>query len=116
MRIETNKGFQRKGIIIDKTTIPQSYVVEVDGRKLERNRKHLRKVEEEKPVVASESETDVMEKNEAEIMPPIVPLRPAPTVENAASRSPVKPLVTVMTRSGRAVIPNQKYADKDYVK
>ena len=47
VRMETDKGFEKIGKIVKEADRPRGYVVEINGKQYERNRKHLLKVEEQ---------------------------------------------------------------------
>ena len=46
VRVQEGKRFEKKGEIVKEANRPRSYIVNVDGKLYERNRRHLRKVEE----------------------------------------------------------------------
>ena len=56
VRLQGEKGFPHKGVVVEKLRQPRSYLVKASSRTYRRNRKHLLKVEE--PIQRSEIEED----------------------------------------------------------
>jgi uncharacterized protein YbaR (Trm112 family) len=131
VRIETNKGFGHLAQVVGKAERPRSYLVESEGRLYERNRKHLLPVKEKIPVQVPETMvpmpqvhgtprrvpqvhgTPRHEAREART-PPVSPGGSPSTSTPAKSSEPPMPPVQekpVVTRSGRCVKPNSKFAD-----
>ncbi len=60
VRLQEEKGFPHKGVVVEKLRQPRSYLGQASSRTYRRNRKHLLKVEE--PIQKSEIEEDNDEK------------------------------------------------------
>jgi hypothetical protein len=46
VRMQTSRGYDKKAVVVGNANRPNSYIVESDGKRYERNRKHLLKVSE----------------------------------------------------------------------
>ena len=109
--VQTNKCFMKIGRVLENAKRPRSYTEEIEGKTYERNRKHLRKVEEdfqdEPP--GHKHEANVDEENDSE-----------ETDEEAESVSEGEeeeieeepaPERILRSRYGRVIKPNSKYKD-----
>ena len=50
VRMQTDQGWQKQAKVVGKANRPRSYVVESEGKRYDRNRRHLLKVNEEREV------------------------------------------------------------------
>ena len=124
VRMETKKGFDKPAQVVAYSNKPRSYIVESDGRKYERNRRHLLKVAESLPIVV---DTEVMvpstcTEKQVVLPPDRTPTKTAKLPTKTAKPPQVLPQEVVVpnskvvtTRSGRESKPNPKYSE-GYVK
>lgn len=54
VRLQSKDGFKKKGVIVRKTELPRSYIVEPGSREYRRNRRHILKVDEPPETVEME--------------------------------------------------------------
>lgn len=133
VRIQTNHGFNRTGIVKQVGPQPRSYIISSQGQELRRNRKHLLPVPEhvhvprqQRNITLPELQPDLPEQ------PGVTATQPA-TVQHGQQRQPEQqktqqapqqtvqqaPQQTVQpspvkTRCGRTVKPNPKYSTEVY--
>jgi hypothetical protein len=116
IRVEMDGKFEKKGEVIQAANRPRGYIVEVEGQRLERNRKHLRSVKEPNQHPTTEEAAEQSEKNQMTPEPPEehqqVPPEPPDVPRQAAPQaepSTPTPKQQIKTRSGRIVKRNKKY-------
>ena len=120
VRVQTDKGYDRKGTVVqtpEQTSAPKSYIVNVNGNMIRRNRRHILKTSENPPPVAEPEPVEQPVREPAPEPEPVEqPVRVGEPVQNEqnppANCDNAPPLVT--TRSGRVSRPNPKY--KDFVR
>ncbi len=102
VRLQTPQGHSKIGVVVKASGDPRSYVIRVDGTEYRRNRRHIIPVNEPPP--KNELNGDLPhilqypDNNHRAQRPP-------------AQRLPVQPARPVITRYGRHVKPNPKYAN-----
>lgn len=111
VRIQTDKGFDKIGVVKGTTDSPRSYKVSVDGKVLVRNRKHLLPVKERQP---NNPEPTVLSfplpKEDETVQDTGKPVG----VTNVPEIQDTTPVVT--TRSGRESKPNPKFIGNQWTK
>ncbi|KAK0155576.1 hypothetical protein N1851_002056 [Merluccius polli] len=115
VRLQTEKGHDKIGIVKMAAAEPRSYLVELEGREYRRNRRHLLLVAEQHP----QASADPASENENIWSPPGVPMSPEiqPPTHNEHSpghsgETPIQTLTecsTPRSRYGRPLKPNPKY-------
>ena len=127
MRLQTDRGYQKVGVVKQPATQPRSYIVEAEGKEYRRKRRHLLFVPEPAPAkLTSPAATDF--EDSSHVVPPSSQSPPSsqPSVNTQAEpsgpsenpqRSPVKTPTRpsgpegYVTRYGRTVKPNPKFRD-----
>ena len=124
VRLQTNKGYQKLGVVKQPAAQPRSYIVQAEGKEYRRNRRHLLSVPEpvtdhdvpppSSPVVSSDH--NVPPSPTVAFPTPETPAKSAVTQQSSAN-TPVRPQVPARgpegyaTRSGRISRPNPKFQD-----
>ncbi|KAL9960046.1 hypothetical protein ACROYT_G033443 [Oculina patagonica] len=125
VRLQTDKGYQKLGIVKQPSAQPRSYIVHADGKEYRRNRRHLLSVPEpatdqdvpppSSPVVPSDHNVIPS----PPVASPTTPKTPAKSAvpQQSSANAPVRPQVSArgpegyVTRSGRVSRPNPKFQD-----
>ena len=128
VRIQTDKGFNKLAVVKSRAQEPRSYIVQSDGKRYRRNRKHLLKVREKPEEEDSSSEAPEVPEQTETSQSTSQPLQESPDQESPdqelPDQSPTdrtdRPTVSlnseclpqpIITRSGRVSKPNPKYKD-----
>jgi transposase InsO family protein len=122
VRLETNKGFDRIGIVKGPAPYPRSYIVTVEGKDYRRNRKQILSVPEahftgntQVPQEPAQQQVTVPSNPKpaeapAGITTPGSPKAKGNPPKAATEATPTKP-EPIITRSGRVSRPNPKFLD-----
>ena len=130
VRLQTDKGYQKVGVVKQPAPQPRSYIVEAEGKKYRRNRRHLLSVPEPAPAkltCPAATDYDVPYVPPSRVVTPSSqspPEKPPVNTQAGSSgplenpqRSPVKTPARpsgsegYVTRYGRTVRPNPKFRD-----
>ena len=109
MRVQTNKDFTKIGRVLENAERPRSYIVKIEGKTYERNRKHLRKVEDfqdEPPAHKHEANAD--EENGSEETDEETGV--SGEEEEEIEEEPALERI-LRSRYGRVIKPNSKYKE-----
>ena len=115
VRLQTDKSFDRKGIVTGIAKTPRSYIVQSGDKEYRRNMRHLLPVPQN--VTSSNKVIDQnqsAEKNVQKVSKSVRIFQPAAekTIVNIPTFSKTEQSVkTNVSRSGRIVKPNPKYGD-----
>ncbi|XP_071118404.1 uncharacterized protein [Haliotis cracherodii] len=118
VRILTNNGFDRLGLVRQLDQSPRSYIISSEGKDLRRNRRQLSFTHEKTPVkLMSPPEEYTLNTKDTETKVTKTNMRQEMTTKRSEDTRPMvvpenntQPNMTV-TRSGRIVKPNHKYLD-----
>jgi hypothetical protein len=106
IRVEMEGKFDKKGEVIEAANRPRGYIIKVDGKRYERNRKHLRKVQEPNPQPTAEIEEDYYIPPEPPEEPQLaVPREPRIEPQVAQVFQPAQPELQVEPEPQAAVPP-----------
>ncbi|XP_077971870.1 uncharacterized protein LOC144426076 [Styela clava] len=107
VRMQTKKEYDQKGIICQNYHLPRSYIVESDGRRYRRNRRHILKANES---YYPRTEEDIDYSNLSDSNTDV------PSQSNIVNGSSNFVPSMTFTRSGRRIRPNPRYFSSDFVK
>nr|XP_061787661.1 uncharacterized protein K02A2.6-like [Nerophis lumbriciformis] len=116
IRMQTPAGHDRLGIVEKLCEEPRSYIIQSDGRRYRRNRRHILPVQERPPTPLQNDEADSQDGRHTvvDLVPP-TPLREETVIRQTESASPIRPRFMTQTdtayttRAGRVCRPNPKY-------
>jgi len=112
VRIETSQGFDRVGRILRPADRPRSYIIESEGRIIERNRRHLRPAPE--PFTQPDNDEDsastpILPRNTASALPSATLTSCSSPGQRETPRSSPVSEAPSLRRSERVSKPNLKY-------
>ena len=121
VRLQTDKEYQKVGVVKQPAPQPRSYIVEAEGKEYRRNRRHLLSVPEPAPAkltcpAATDDDVPPSSQSPPEQSPVNTQAGPSAPPENpqmSPVKTPTRPSGPegYVTRYGRTVKPNPKFRD-----